>query len=157
MDFQELFLSTNGRISRKTWWIGTVGLIVASIVLYLLLGLVGLGMTSTFGPLIAFLILVYPALSIGIKRRQDRDNNGMDYKIMMGVSGLLSLLQAFGIGYSRQDLGGGLVVMAPDMWMSIIQLAFGVFAIYMLVQLGFLKGTPGANSYGPDPLGYAAA
>lgn len=157
MDFQELFLSTSGRISRKTWWIGTVILIVASIVLYLILGFVGLGMTSSWGPVIAFVILVYPALSIGIKRRQDRDNNGMDYKIMMGISGVMTVLQALGIGYSRVDLGNGMVAMAPDMWMGAIQLVFGIFAIYVLIQLGFLKGTPGPNSYGPDPLGYATA
>jgi uncharacterized membrane protein YhaH (DUF805 family) len=157
MDFQELFLSTSGRISRKTWWIGTVILIVASIVLYLILGFVGLGMTSSWGPVIAFVILVYPALAIGIKRRQDRDNNGMDYKIMMGISGVMTVLQALGIGYSRVDLGNGMVAMAPDMWMGAIQLVFGIFAIYVLIQLGFLKGTPGPNSYGPDPLGYATA
>ena len=29
---------------------------------------------------------------------------------------------------------------------------FGIYAIYMLVVLGFLKGTSGPNNYGPDPL-----
>lgn len=27
-----------------------------------------------------------------------------------------------------------------------------VYAIYLLVVLGFLKGTAGPNNYGPDPL-----
>ena len=35
----------------------------------------------------------------------------------------------------------------------VVGIVFLVYAIYMLVQLGFLKGTPGPNSYGPDPLG----
>lgn len=157
MDVQQLFLSTNGRISRKTWWLGTLVMIVASIVLYFVLGLVGLGLTSAWGPLIAYAILVYPAIALGTKRRQDRDNNGMDYKIFMGVSALLTVLQAFGIGATRTDLGNGMVMMMPDPWMQGVQLVVGLFGLYMLVQLGFLKGTPGPNSYGPDPLGYAAA
>ena len=55
------------------------------------------------------------------------------------------------------DMGNGIVMPTPDWWLSILLFALGVFGIYMLVQLGFLKGTPGANSYGADPLGYAAA
>ena len=41
--------------------------------------------------------------------------------------------------------------------MSILFALLGIFGIYLLVQLGFLKGTQGANSYGADPLGYATA
>lgn len=156
MDFQNLFLSSNGRVSRKTWWMGTLVLIVASIVLYFVIGLVGLGMTTAYGPLIAYLILVYPAYNLGVKRRHDRDNSGMDYKVLMVLSALTTLLQAFGIGYSRTDLGNGFVAMVPDTWMSIVQLAVGIFAIYVLVQLGFLRGTLGPNSYGADPVGLAA-
>ena len=157
MDLQALYLTSDGRISRKTWWIGTVILFVASILLYIVLGLVGLGMTSSWGPIIVYLILFYPALNLGVKRRHDRDNDGNDYRILMGVSALLTLLQAFGIGFSRTDLGNGFVGMMPDLWMSIVQIAVGIYGIYLLVQLGFLKGTPGTNSYGQDPLGYATA
>jgi len=152
-----LYTTTDGRLSRKQWWLGVVGLIIASIVLTIILSLVGLGGTSGWGQLIAFVILFFPSWCIGIKRRQDRDNNATDFKVLMGVSGLLTLVQAFGIGMTRTDLGNGMIVAMPDTWMSILYLLLGVFGIYMLVQLGFLKGTPGANSYGADPLGYAAA
>ncbi|WP_332689001.1 DUF805 domain-containing protein [Devosia sp.] len=152
-----LYTTTDGRISRKEWWIGVVGLIVASILLSIILRIVGLGGASGWGQLIAYVILFYPGWCIGIKRRQDRDNNATDFKVLMGVSGLLTLMQAFGIGVRMTDIGNGIVVPTPDMWMSILYLLLGVFGIYMLVQLGFLKGTPAANSYGPDPLGYAAA
>lgn len=147
MDFQELYLSANGRISRKTWWIGTVGLVVANLVAYFVLNLFGLGVTSNLAPLIVVALLIYPTLNLGLKRRHDRDSDGMDYKIFMGLSVVIGLLQAFGIGGPR---------MAPDTWMTILQFAYIAFAIYMLVQNGFLKGTTGPNTYGPDPLGYAA-
>ncbi len=152
-----LYTTTDGRISRKQWWLGVVGVIIASIVLTMILGLVGLGGTSGWGQLIAYVILFYPNWCLGIKRRQDRDNNAMDFKILMGVSGLLTLVQALGIGMTMTDIGNGVMMPVPDMWLSVLYGLLGLFGIYMLVQLGFLKGTPGANSYGPDPLGYAAA
>jgi uncharacterized membrane protein YhaH (DUF805 family) len=152
-----LYTTTDGRLSRKEWWIGVVGLIIASIVLSIILGMVGLGGASGWGQLIAYVILFYPGWCIGIKRRQDRDNNATDFKVLMGLSGLLTLLQALGIGVTMTDMGNGIVMPTPDMWMSVLYLLLGIFGIYMLVQLGFLRGTPGPNSYGPDPLGYAAA
>lgn len=152
-----LYTTTDGRLSRKEWWIGVVGLIIASIVLSIILGMVGLGGASGWGQLIAYVILFYPGWCIGIKRRQDRDNNATDFKVLMGLSGLLTLLQAFGIGVTMTDMGNGIVMPTPDMWMSVLYLLLGIFGIYMLVQLGFLRGTPGPNTYGPDPLGYAAA
>ena len=157
MHMQALYLSSDGRISRKTWWIGTVILIVATLILYFILGLVGLGLTSRWGPIIVFLIVIYPTINLGVKRRHDRDNNGNDYRILMGLYAVLTVLQVLGIGYTPADLGNGMVAMVPDMWMSIITLVVSVYALYMLIQLGFLKGSPGANSYGADPVGYAVA
>lgn len=148
-----LFTTTDGRISRKQWWTGTVVLIVLNIVLYLILSVIGLGSQLGWLSLIIYAIYFYPAWCIGLKRRQDRDNNGMDFKILMGIYALLTIAQAFGIGMSPTDLGNGMVVMAPAGWMMFVQFAVGIFGIYMLVQLGFLKGTPGPNSYGADPLG----
>jgi uncharacterized membrane protein YhaH (DUF805 family) len=39
----------------------------------------------------------------------------------------------------------------------LLSLVVGVFAIYLLVVLGFLRGTVGPNQYGPDPLGGTAS
>ncbi|MCR6670298.1 DUF805 domain-containing protein [Devosia ginsengisoli] len=150
-----LYTTTAGRISRKNWWIGVVGIIVASIVLSIILSLVGLN--AAWAQLIVYVLLFYPNWCIGLKRRQDRDNNGMDFKILMGLSGLLALVQALGIGVTMTDMGNGVVVPAPDGWLMVLFGLMGIFGIYMLVQLGFLKGTPGPNTYGADPLGFATA
>ena len=150
-----LYTTTAGRISRKNWWIGVVGIIVASIVLSIILSLVGLN--AAWAQLIVYVLLFYPNWCIGLKRRQDRDNNGMDFKILMGVSGLLTLVQALGIGVTMTDMGNGVVMPTPDAWLMVLFGLMGIFGIYMLVQLGFLKGTPGPNTYGADPLGYATA
>ena len=152
-----LYLTTDGRISRKQWWLGVVGLIVASIVVSIILGIVGLGSTSSWGQLITFVIMLFPNWCLGIKRRQDRDNNAMDFKILIGLSFLLTLVQALGIGVTMVDVGNGMMMPMPDMWLSGLFMLLGLFGLYVLVQMGFLKGTAGPNSYGPDPLGYAAA
>lgn len=37
-------------------------------------------------------------------------------------------------------------------WWSLIALVPLIGAVWILVELGMLRGTPGANRYGPDPL-----
>jgi len=151
-----LYTTTDGRISRREWWLGVLGIFILSLVLSIVMSVIGLGGTG-WGELISFAIVVYPSWCIGLKRRQDRDNDGTDFKVLIGLSGLLTLLQSFGIGVTMTDMGNGMIVPVPDTWMSVVYFALGVFGIYMLVQLGFLAGTPGANTYGADPLNRAGA
>jgi uncharacterized membrane protein YhaH (DUF805 family) len=157
-DIKALMMTTDGRIGRKQWWIGIAVLVVISIAASIVFGIVSLGNGTVMAWLAVALnfALIWPSYCIGIKRRQDRDNNGMDIKILIGASVLLNILQATGIGVSWVDTGGGVLLPMPAIWLSVINLAFAVFAIYMLVQLGFLKGTNGPNSYGPDPVDGAA-
>jgi len=51
-------------------------------------------------------------------------------------------------------------ILAPQLlqktaWVLVVSglgIIVGIYAIYLLVVLGFLKGTSGPNNYGPDPL-----
>lgn len=172
-----LYTTTAGRISRKTWWLGIVGLIVASIVVSLILSVVGLGpwgsmpafdtanpdmaavseamnaamRSAAWGGLVMFVILAYPTYCLSIKRRHDRDNNGLDLQIYIGLSLLVTLVQALGLGITLGDMGGGVVMPMPAPWLTVLLFVLGIFGIYMLVVLGFLRGTVGDNSYGADP------
>lgn len=152
-----LLTTTDGRIGRQQWWIGIVVLIVISIVASIILGIISLGNATVMAWLAVLLnlALIWPSYCIGIKRRHDRDNNGTDLKILIAGSLILNLLQATGIGVTMTDMGG-VMVPVPAIWLGVINFIFAVFAIYMLVQLGFLKGTTGSNSYGADPLDAAA-
>lgn len=178
MDFKALYTTTEGRISRQTWWIGAVILGVVNIIIsMLLLPMFGLGMPdmtrlmadgadpatlmpemmgamqgAAWGSLVVFLIFAYPAYCLSVKRRHDKDNAGLDVLIYFGVTVLLLLVQALGLGYTVGDVGG-IAIPQPSLIYMAVGLVGGVFGIYMLVVLGFLKGTAGANSYGPDPLG----
>lgn len=173
-----LYTTTQGRISRKTWWLGIVGLIVASIVLSLILSVIGLGpwgaamptfdpanpdmaavsaamiatmRSAAWGGLVMFVILAYPTYCLSMKRRHDRDNKGLDLQIYLGLSLLVTLAQALGLGIVMGDMGGGVIVPMPAPWLTVLLFILGIFGIYMLVVLGFLRGTVGNNSYGADP------
>ncbi|MBJ3784665.1 DUF805 domain-containing protein [Devosia sediminis] len=152
-----LLTTTEGRIGRQQWWIGIVSLIVIALVANIVFGIISFGNVVVVAWLNVLLSVVFlwPGYCIGIKRRRDRNNDGTDLKIFLAISVVLNLLSATGIGVTWTDMGG-VMMPVPAMWLSLLNLAFGIFAIYMLVQLGFLKGTTGTNTYGADPLNAAA-
>jgi uncharacterized membrane protein YhaH (DUF805 family) len=181
------FTSLDGRIGRQSWWIGVVILIVVNIVIsFLILPLVGISMMPNFAAMMAdpnnvdpqaiadtvagtmrtagwvslviFLIFLYPSAAISIKRRHDKDNSGLDVWIYFGLTALLLLVQALGLFMSMTPIPGSeIVIPTPALPFVILQIVVGIFGIYLLVVLGFLKGTTGPNQYGPDPLGGTAA
>ncbi|MET0438133.1 MAG: DUF805 domain-containing protein [Devosia sp.] len=153
-----LLTTSEGRIGRQQWWIGGLVMIVIALVGSLVLNLIAFGNFAILSwlYLLLNLALLWPTYNLGMKRRHDRDNDGMDLKIFLGVSVLLNLLAATAIGYTITDVGNGLMLPQPPFWLTALNLLFGIFAIYLFVQLGFLKGTTGSNSYGADPVGAAA-
>lgn len=173
----QLYTSLEGRIGRKTWWLASIGLIVAIVIIdFAILPLVGLGVIPNMAALqsgdaaaasaaiadtihraqwvglIIYVIFGLPIVAIGVKRRHDKDNSGMDVMVFYAIAILVNLVQALGIGYTTVDAGNGVMLPMPSMALNIVSLLVGVYAIYLLVVLGFLKGTTGANQYGPDPL-----
>lgn len=158
-EFLERYKSPEGRISRKEWWFGVIGLLVAGIVLTLILMLIGMGPTTAAGrwaSLIVFVILVYPGYALSMKRRHDRGSNGLDLQIYYVLVFLLMLIEALGIGMTAVPLPDGSSVLAPSPVLGWISAIIGIYGIYMLVVLGFLKGSEGANTFGADPLAAAA-
>lgn len=174
-----LFTSLEGRIGRGRWWLGVLILIIAAVVLSIILSLLGLGVLPNFaafdpnnpaafaetaaaatrsaawGSLISFVIFAYPSYALSLKRRHDRDNNGLDLQIYYGLSFLMLLLQALGIGYTQTEVPGvpGVSMPTPSTPLAILSFIILIYALYLLVVLGFLRGTAGTNKYGPDPLG----
>jgi uncharacterized membrane protein YhaH (DUF805 family) len=153
------FTGMDGRINRQAWWIGVIVLIIVAIILNFILGaIMGGGMPSLeqlmdpavmmayaqkqgWISLIIGLITAYPYIALSVKRRHDRNNSGYDAIGLIVFSLLWSLIQALGLFTATGGIG------------MVVSIIFLIYAIYMLVQLGFLKGTAGPNNYGPDPLG----
>ncbi len=137
MDWKYLFTSFEGRINRKPYWIGALVLmgavIVLNIVFFALGGISGL----VIGYVILAILVIYPSLALMVKRFHDRDKSGwwaLAFYIPALINGAVS--------YTDPDSGlamvTGLITVAVSIW--------------LLIELGFLKGKPGSNDYGTNPL-----
>lgn len=143
MDFKELLFTFNGRINRAKYWIGVAILIgywiVVSIVgstLFYAMGMAGYVLAAVVG-LAALVGGLWAGLAIGIKRLHDRAKSGWWILLFWIVPSILS-----GIG---STFGGGPIGV-------LFGLASFAVAIWGFVEIGCLRGTEGANEYGPDPL-----
>ena len=171
------FTGFNGRLNRQPFWISAIILAVISVVISLvILPLIGLSVMpsmpvidsntsaadvmsvinaarakSSWVSLVLFIIFLYPSAAISIKRRHDRNNNGYDVWIYFALVVILQLISALGIGMGTMDVAGT-TIPVPGPIITGLGIIVGIFGIYLLVVLGFLKGTAGPNNYGPDPL-----
>jgi uncharacterized membrane protein YhaH (DUF805 family) len=134
-DFWSLLFSFQGRINRAKYWAATVTYISASI------ALVGLGFFFRFDTIfliaaaIVIIAMIVSGIAVGLKRLHDRDMSGWWLLVFFLLPGVLD--------------GIGRMLAAP----LVFSLAEAAISLWALVVLGFLRGTPGANQYGPDPLG----
>jgi uncharacterized membrane protein YhaH (DUF805 family) len=135
VDFWPLLFGFQGRINRAKYWIATITYISVTI------ALVGLGFFFRFDTIffivaaIVFVVLTVSGIAVGLKRLHDRDMSGWWLLVFYLLPAVLD-----GIG---RALGVPVV----------FSLAGSAISIWALVVLGFLRGTSGANQYGPDPLG----
>ena len=140
MDFNDLFLSLDGRIHRVRFWVGAVILLAIWFIIDAIFG------NSTLAVILVTLVtlaLFYPSYAVAAKRFQDRDKPGQT--ALYGLIPLLvaSLLQNFGLTGTPE---------APNALAWICRMVTLGVGIWFLVELGILKGTTGSNRYGPDPL-----
>ncbi len=153
----ELFTKFDGRVSRKGFWMGFLGILAVSLGagwLMLSLPLAGIVLTLVQIILSAGILFIWSAVLV--KRLHDRNKPAVPWLVIfLAPSVLYQIMGIFKIGYKPMELAGN-VFMVPGtgamvmMWVSI---AVGV---WMVVELGFFKGTAGENRYGPDPLAETA-
>ncbi len=151
MDWTTLLFSFNGRINRGKYWLAVLiymavwTTFIACSLIWLgglnfdnLLSLAGAGLMIW---LIGFILLIagtWSGLAVGVKRLHDRDKSGWWILLFWLGPSILGGWQT-----ATPDLGGGFI----------FSLAATAILIWAFVELGCLRGTPGPNQYGPDPLG----
>jgi uncharacterized membrane protein YhaH (DUF805 family) len=154
MDFGYLYTSFEGRIGRKSYWIGTIILIIVMMVVVFgaifLIG--GSIMANDFQTrMVTFvlqLLFLYPSAALMVKRLQDRNRPSYFAAFMLVPVILKGLTDLVGM------TGDPLNQNALDYLFNIVIFAVG---IWFFIELGCLRGTVGPNQYGPDPLGGAPA
>jgi uncharacterized membrane protein YhaH (DUF805 family) len=71
----QIFLSFEGRISRRTWWLyGVAALLGLGVLLTVLLRVAGTSEDTT--AVLVTLLLLWPSLAVSVKRWHDRDRSG---------------------------------------------------------------------------------
>lgn len=147
MDWKTLFLSANGRIGRRDFWIGFVILFVGGFIL---------GMIPLLGFLIS-LALIYPNVCVSSKRLHDMGRSGwlsaVPYGVMavaMVVSFVTGGAAMFSARMANEGSGAGGAAALAGMGMAVAAICIGlVVCLAFLIWIGVSKSEPGENQYGP--------
>jgi uncharacterized membrane protein YhaH (DUF805 family) len=148
-----LLLGFEGRISRTQFWLGVVIIVAAELILMWLLDIpyFPTEMKDVSARLIEFalqVILLYPTAAIAVKRLHDRNQPGVYVLWLVGLMLLIAFTNLLGLTQDPENPG----------WLDwVLGFCAAVVCLAFLVELGFRRGTAGANQYGPDPRGQPMA
>jgi uncharacterized membrane protein YhaH (DUF805 family) len=164
------FLGFQGRIGRGRWWLGILTLIIATLVLYFALAyafglpltlsfdtekdaamFAGAGRTASVIGLVVMIALIYPSLSLSAQRLNDRNRpTGLVWLTLLPT--VLGMITGFlGLSVAVVDVGG-VAMLQPTLTGWIVNGIALVIGLWILIDLGILRGTKGPNRNGPDPL-----
>jgi uncharacterized membrane protein YhaH (DUF805 family) len=143
-DFFEFMFGASGRINRAKYW--------RSFLIYIFAGLLAAVILFTAAGIAAplFIIMVVIVLipwllwgvSFTTERLHDRDKSAWWLVVFYLVPGVLGQL-----GKTAWLAGT-----ADTVLHYVLALAGFALTIWGFVEIGFLRGTAGSNTYGPDPL-----
>jgi uncharacterized membrane protein YhaH (DUF805 family) len=139
MNLAYLYTGFDGRIGRRTFWIGFLILIVIEIAAHLLAA----GLFNERLAAIVDLAFTYPEFALLGKRAQDRDLPLFLIAGFLTMSVVLNLLILIGLAGPAEQ---------PSPLYMVLALLWLVYAAALLIDLGFRRGTVGPNRHGPDPL-----
>ena len=153
----ELFMTFDGRISRKGFWMGFLGLLaIVFIAGWAMISILPGGIVLTLAQIIVSVGIIYIWSAVVVKRLHDRDKPALPWAVIFLAPGvLMQIMSIFKIGYRAVEVAG-VQFMVPGTGATMVMWLSMAVALWMFIELGFLKGTPGENRYGPDPLGYTA-
>ncbi len=144
VDYEFLFTALDGRIGRLWFWIGTIILTVVNAgAVGTIVLLLGVSQPSLMLTVFVSIVLAYPTYALMAKRFQDRDRPGWLAFFPLAVFYGTNMAESAGLMQVEPPS-------APYMLSGLLALGMSLF---VLIDLGILKGTQGPNRYGPDPLG----
>lgn len=163
MDLKYLYTDTQGRIGRKAWWLGALGLLVISFIVNFVLGIfaVAAGLTTTatgigLMTMASIGLLFWPYYALTAKRLRDRGRPIRLFWVFLGPSLVSALLMTLGISgqvHAVEIFGQSRPVFEPNMIGKAISLIAFCVGMWALIELGVLGGRPASNeSNGSDPL-----
>jgi uncharacterized membrane protein YhaH (DUF805 family) len=148
--FGEFYFSPRGRISRSQYWLRfflpvfVIGIILRAI------AVAGGGSGLEILPAIFQLLVLWPGIAVLIKRIHDRNKSGALVWALYGpmIPALLLLILAVAVAASGDHAAAvGLSVASGILWIVV-----ALVSIWFFIEFGCLRGTVGANRFGPDPV-----
>jgi uncharacterized membrane protein YhaH (DUF805 family) len=154
MNLGHLYLSFEGRIGRKAYWLGWLLLVAVQIAILVAAWFsVGDAMTMPGTTVHDTGLLVFTAVSMwphgALMAKRFHDRNRPTWWIALFIVPSL-VLQVWGVLIGGDPLQAGPLFLILNVLLLIV-------CIWFIVELGFLRGTPGRNQYGPDPFAGTAA
>jgi uncharacterized membrane protein YhaH (DUF805 family) len=133
-----------GRLNRARYWLAALIYVIALVIGWgIAILLAGGGGFVILG--LIYLAVVVSSVLVARLRLHDRDKSSWWLLLFYLAPSVLSAA-ARGYGYE-----GGLVLPI------LLHLAALAIAVWAFIELGCLRGTPGPNRFGPDPLATPAA
>lgn len=142
MDRLKALFSFRGRASRLTYWRVGLATAAASAVLWIATIFVAMGAgNAAVIPLLLVLPVLAVNLAVYVRRLHDRDKSAWWLLVFWAAP-------VFFLGLTEwltdQTGEGGPAALATIMAALVLEL-------WALVEIGFLRGTPGENRFGPPP------
>jgi uncharacterized membrane protein YhaH (DUF805 family) len=170
MSWGDIFFGFQGRINRKIYWAGSVLVSVAGLLFAALLAYLATGnplapevwqkptdKASIWGPvwLAYFGFLVWPSTALAVKRLHDRSLPAWIWYLYYALALALSLVPLKASLGAEPNAAFSILGIPPDMFVTVLSLLASVLAFftgYVFFELGVLRGMPGPNAHGEDPL-----
>lgn len=160
--FGRFYFSAAGRISRSQYWLKfTLPYIGIVVVIQIIMAISGYGSpVYIIFSIIYFvfaLIAIWPSIAILVKRIHDRNKSGwlclvlyipLIIFIILSFAWLATIIVAAASGSAASVPALG----AFGVFVIILGLACAGIGLWFFIEFGCLRGTIGANRYGPDPV-----
>ena len=150
MKLQKILFSFDGRIGRRTYWLATLAVIVAVLVLTFAPFLLNSETAAVLMLVVSqfiWLLCLWPILAVGAKRLHDRDKSGW-WLLVFWLLPFALVVAGFNIALFDDPRTGRSGDFSTG---AILVLASLLPALWGIVELGILPGTKGPNLYGADP------
>lgn len=162
--FGQFYFSAAGRISRSQLWLRTILPIWGIwIVLYIITFSFAASSSHTGAAIFGFLWIIYslvviwPVIATYIKRIHDRNKSGWFILIPIIPGLLLSIVWGIAVVSALSSVASGAepnvgVLVGAGAFTWILFLVHIGISIWFFVEFGCMRGTIGANRFGPDPV-----
>ncbi|MFD2181618.1 DUF805 domain-containing protein [Rhodoplanes azumiensis] len=138
MSWHDVLFGFDGRIGRKTFWIALVAVMAVELGCHAIAAAIeGERLTS-----IVSLAFSYPEFAIMAKRGHDRGMPTVIPGAFFAISVVIDFLFVIGAAGTSEE---------PSALLLVLTVPWLIFALALIVDLGFRPGTPGPNRWGPAP------